>query len=160
MEDDHEADDNDVPLHQVDDNDPSQTAMDSDMAGRDTQFNLLHQDTSELNSDQMHEDPGTAEDMAEDPLGIELREDQTESAPKEYLFTGGGFCMEEDDEEGTTVDQSVGEPVDRTTDACKDIGVRSESSDGGKSTEIQGASSSKRSNASRGLPKSTKRRRK
>ncbi|KAM0842168.1 hypothetical protein ACQ4PT_058559 [Festuca glaucescens] len=154
MVDDHEADDNDVP--QVDNNDPSQTSTDGDMAGRDAQFNLLRQDTSELSSDQMHEDPGIAEDMNEDPLGFELRENQTESAPKEYLFTGGGFCMEED-EQGTGIDQSGGEPVDGTCDACEDIGVVS---DGGKSTEAPGASSSKRRNAGRGLPTPIKRRRK
>ncbi|XP_047089753.1 DNA repair protein UVH3-like [Lolium rigidum] len=157
MEDDHEADDNDVPLHQVDNNDPSQTSTDGDMAGRDTQFNLLRQDTSELSSDQMHEDPHIAEDINEDPLGFELGEDQSESAPKEYLFTGGGFCMEEEDEQGTAVDGSGGETVDGTSDACEDIGVVS---DGGKSTQAPGASSSKRRNAGPGLPTPIKRRRK
>jgi DNA excision repair protein ERCC-5 len=157
MEDDHEADDNDVPLHKVDNNDPSQTSTDGDMAGRDTQFNLLRQDTSELSSDQMHEDPHIAEDINEDPLGFELGEDQSESAPKEYLFTGGGFCMEEEDEQGTAVDGSGGETVDGTSDACEDIGVVS---DGGKSTQAPGASSSKRRNAGPGLPTPIKRRRK
>ncbi|KAM0845234.1 hypothetical protein ACQ4PT_056508 [Festuca glaucescens] len=157
MEDDHEADDNDVPLHQVDNNDPSQTARDGDMAGQDAQFNLLRQDTGELNSDQIHEDPGISEDINEDPLGFELREDQTESAPKEYLFTGGGFCMEEEDEQGTSVDRSGGETVDGTSDACEDIDAVS---DGGKSTEAPAASSSKRRNAGPGLPTPIKRRRK
>uniref|UniRef100_A0ACD5TVH4 Uncharacterized protein n=1 Tax=Avena sativa TaxID=4498 RepID=A0ACD5TVH4_AVESA len=162
MEDDHEADDNDVPLHQVDDNDPSQTATDSDMTGQDTEFNLLHRDTSELNSDQMHEDPGNAENMDEDPLG------QTESAPKEYLFTGGGFCMEED-EQDTAVDQSGG---DGTSDACEDMGGVSEGRKSiGSSTTIEeftenaskearGASSLKRRKANRGLQTPTKRNRK
>lgn len=173
MEDGHEADDNDVPLHQIDDNDPSQTATDSDMAGGDAQFNLLHQDTSELNIDEMHEDPGAAEDMNEDPLGFELREDQTDSAPKEYLFTGGGFCMEEDDEQDAAVDRSGGEPVDGTSDACEDIGgvsdggksvglsaVTGELTENASSKEARGASSSKRRKADRGLPTPTKRRRK
>ena len=171
MEDDHEADDNTVPLHQVDEDDPSQIGTDIDTAGRDTQSNLLHQDTSELNSDQMHMDPGTAEDLNEDPLGFELYDDQTDSAPKEYLFTGGGFCAEED-EQDTAVDRSGGETVDGTSDACEDIaGV----SDGGKSIglstptgecaedasmDARGASSSKRRNAGSGLPKIAKRRRK
>ncbi|VAH87941.1 unnamed protein product [Triticum turgidum subsp. durum] len=171
MEDDHEADDNTVPLHQVDEDDPSQIGTDIDTAGRDTQSNLLHQDTSELNSDQMHMDPGTAEDLNEDPLGFELYDDQTDSAPKEYLFTGGGFCAEED-EQDTAVDRSGGETVGGTSDACEDIaGV----SDGGKSiglstpteecaedtsTDARGASSSKRHNAGSGLPKIAKRRRK
>ncbi|XP_047089754.1 DNA repair protein UVH3-like [Lolium rigidum] len=157
MEDEHEADDNDVPLHQVDSNDPSQTATDGDMAGRDAQFNMLRQDTGELNSDQMHEDPHIAEDINEDPLGFELGEDQSESAPKEYLFTGGGFCMEEEDEQGTSIDRSGGETVDGISDACEDIGVVS---DGGKITEAPAASSSKRHNPSRGLPTPIKRRRK
>ncbi|CAM0871652.1 unnamed protein product [Alopecurus aequalis] len=170
MEDDHEAEDNDVPLHQVDDSDPSQTATDSDMAGQDTQLNLLHQDTSELNIDQMQEDPGIAEDMDEDPLGFELHEDQTESAPKEYLFTGGGFFMDEDGEQDTVVDPSGGEPLDETSDACEDMGGVSGGGKGiglpttaGGSTEnaskkARGASSSKRHNAD--LPMRTKRRRK
>ena len=171
MEDDHEADDNTAPLHQVDEDDPSQIGTDIDTAGRDTQSNLLHQDTSELNSNQMHVDPGSAEDVNEDPLGFELYDDQTDSAPKEYLFTGGGFCAEED-EQDTAVDRSGGETVDGTSDACEDIaGV----SDGGKSIglstptgecaedasmDARGASSSKRRNAGSGLPKIAKRRRK
>ncbi|KAM3315089.1 hypothetical protein ACQJBY_033693 [Aegilops geniculata] len=169
MEDDHEADDNTVPLHQVDEDDPSQIGTDIDTAGQDTQSNLLHQDTSELNSDQMHVEPGSAEDVNEDPLGFELYDDQTDSAPKEYLFTGGGFCAEED-EQDTAVDRSGGETVDGTSDACEDIaGV----SDGGKSIglstptgecaedasmDARGASSSKRRNAGSGRPTTTKRR--
>lgn len=169
MEDDHEADDNDVPLHQVDENDPSQTATDSDTAGRDTQSNLLRQDTSELNSDEMNADPGTAEDLNEDPLGFELYDNQIDSAPKEYLFTGGGFCAEED-EQDTAVDRSGGETVDGTSDACEDI---TRVSGGSKSTGLSattgecaeeasadawGASSSKRRNAGSGRPMVAKRR--
>nr|BAK08020.1 predicted protein [Hordeum vulgare subsp. vulgare] len=170
VNDDHEADENNFPLHQVDEDDPSRIGTDIDTAGRDAQSNLVRQDTSELNSDQMHVDPGTAEDLNEDPLGFELYDDQIDSAPKEYLFTGGGFCAEED-EQDTAAD---GETVDGTGDACEDIaGV----SGGGQSiglsstttgesaeeasTDARGASWSKRRNAGGScLPTLAKRRRK
>ncbi|KAF0899215.1 hypothetical protein E2562_015570 [Oryza meyeriana var. granulata] len=170
-EDGQEADDDDVSMHQIDEN-QNQGSLKEDMghrAGHDTQSNLLHQDPSELNSDQMLTDPS---DMNEDP---ELRETfETDPAPKDYLFTGGGFCMEEGDDQGTAVDQSGAEMEHGTSYACEDIdGV----SDSGKSvgystigeftekadTEARDASSSQGRNASRGsgaVPKSTKRRRK
>ncbi|KQK23032.1 DNA repair protein UVH3 isoform X1 [Brachypodium distachyon] len=164
MEDGHEADDNDTPVYQADENDPSPAA--SDIAGRDTQSNMFHQDTSELNRDQIHADPGTAVDMSED---FEFCEDQTDSAPKEYLFTGGGFCMEEDEEQDAPGDRPGAEIKDGTSDAFEDIGGVSDSgidlSTTGEcaenaSTESRGASSSKRGNVGLGLPTLTKRRRK
>uniref|UniRef100_A0A0E0KA92 DNA repair protein UVH3 n=1 Tax=Oryza punctata TaxID=4537 RepID=A0A0E0KA92_ORYPU len=168
-----EADDNDVSIHQIVEN-QSQGSLEEDMghmAGHDTQSNLLHQYTSELNINQTHTDPS---DLSEDPSGFELPEDcHTDTAPKDYLFTGGGFCMEEGDEQDTGVDQSGAEMEHETSDACEGIDEVSES---GKSmsystgegtenanTEARGASSSQVRNASRGsgaVPKLTKRRRK
>ncbi|XP_062210269.1 DNA repair protein UVH3 [Phragmites australis] len=176
VEDGHVADDNDVPVLMNDENDPSQAAADTDMAGQDTQSNLVHQDTSQINSNQTHTDPGTAEYINEDSQGFELREDnQTDSAPEDYLFSGGGFCMEDGDEQEPAGDPSGTEMGHGTSDACEDTdGV----SDSGRSTnlstagectenasmETRGASSSQqRREASRGLsamPTLTKRRRK
>uniref|UniRef100_A0A0D9Z3M6 DNA repair protein UVH3 n=1 Tax=Oryza glumipatula TaxID=40148 RepID=A0A0D9Z3M6_9ORYZ len=175
-EDGQEADDNDVSIHQIDEN-QGQGTLEEDMchmAGLDTQSNLLHQDTSELNIDQTHTDPS---DMNEDPSGFELPEDcHTDTAPKDYLFTGGGFCMEEGDEQDTGVDQSGAEMEHETRDACEGIDEVSESQSGksmsysatgegteNANTEARGASSSQGRNASRGsgaVPKLTKRRRK
>uniref|UniRef100_A0A0E0CWX6 DNA repair protein UVH3 n=1 Tax=Oryza meridionalis TaxID=40149 RepID=A0A0E0CWX6_9ORYZ len=175
-EDGQEADDNDVSIHPIDEN-QGQGSLEEDMchmAGLDTQSNLLHQDTSELNIDQTHTDPS---DMNEDPSGFELPEDcHTDTAPKDYLFTGGGFCMEEGDEQDLGVDQSGAEMEHETRDACEGIDEVSESQSGksmsysatgegteNANTEARGASSSQGRNASRGsgaVPKLTKRRRK
>ncbi|KAG8073932.1 hypothetical protein GUJ93_ZPchr0006g42684 [Zizania palustris] len=165
-----DEDSDDVSMHQIDEN-QSQDSLEGRMSGHDTQHNLFHQDTSALNSDQMHTAPS---DMNEDPSGFESREDcQTDSAPKEYLFTGGGFCMEEDDVQDTSVDQSGAGMEHGTSDACEDIDAISES---GKSmsystgecpenanTEDRGASVSQRRDASRGSiakPSLAKRKRK
>lgn len=177
MEDGDEADGNDVPVHQNSENDPGEAAANTDIVGQDTEFNPVHQDASELNSNQMHTDTGTAEDISGDSQGFELREDhQADSAPKDYLFTGGGFCMEDGDEQEPAGDRCGAEMEEPGTSDPSDliIGV----SDSGKSAslstagectenagmEARGASSSEqRRNASRGLsamPTLTKRRRK
>uniref|UniRef100_A0A0A9BDF9 DNA-repair protein UVH3, putative n=1 Tax=Arundo donax TaxID=35708 RepID=A0A0A9BDF9_ARUDO len=176
VEDGVEADDIDDPVDQNDENDSSQAAADTDMAGQDTQSNLVHQDMSELNSNQMQTDPGAAEDMNEDSQGLESREDhETDSAPRNYLFTGGGFCMEDDEEQEPAGDRSGAEMEQGSSGACEDTdGV----SDSGKSAslstagecteaasvEARGTSlSQQRRKASRGLsamPTLTKRRRK
>uniref|UniRef100_J3LL61 DNA repair protein UVH3 n=2 Tax=Oryza brachyantha TaxID=4533 RepID=J3LL61_ORYBR len=175
-EDGQEADDNDVSMHQIDEN-QRQGSLNEDMDhmdGHDALSNLLHQDTSELGSDQMHSGPSG---MNEDPSRFELREDSPmDSAPKDYLFTGGGFCMEEGDEQDMAVDQSGGEMEHGTRDACEGI---DEVSGGGRTasysttgeftgnadTEVPGAPSSQGRNANRGSgtmpkPTTTKRRRK
>ncbi|CAN6285269.1 unnamed protein product [Urochloa humidicola] len=175
MEDGDEAG-NDVLVHQNDENDPGQGAANTDMVGEDAELNLVQQDTSELNSNKMHTDTSTAEAINEDSQDFELHEDhQIDSAPKDYLFTGGGFCMEDGDEQEPAGDQCGAEmekPV--TSDPSDDmIGV----SDSGKSAslstagectenagmEARGASSpQQRRKASRGLtamPTLTKRRR-
>ncbi|KAL6649430.1 hypothetical protein ACP70R_013654 [Stipagrostis hirtigluma subsp. patula] len=175
MEDGHEADDNDVPVHQNDENDPRQAAADTVMAGQDTQSSLIPEDISEPNSNDMHTDPGSAEDINEGSEGFELREDhQTDPAPKDYLFTGGGFCTEDGDEQDPADNGSGAEVEHGTSGACEDTdGV----SDTGKSmslsttvertenasVEAQGASSQQRRKGSRGLsamPTLSKRRRK
>ncbi|KAL6645062.1 hypothetical protein ACP70R_016670 [Stipagrostis hirtigluma subsp. patula] len=176
MEDGHEADDNNVPVHQVDENDPRQAAADTDMAEQDTQSSLFPEDISEPNSNEMHTDTGTAEDINEGSEGFELREDhQADPAPKGYLFTGGGFCTEDGDEQDPTDNRSGAEVEHGTSGACEDTdGV----SDTGKSVnlsttvectenasgEAQGESSSQqRRKGSRGLsamPTLAKRRRK
>uniref|UniRef100_A0A0D9VQY2 DNA repair protein UVH3 n=1 Tax=Leersia perrieri TaxID=77586 RepID=A0A0D9VQY2_9ORYZ len=157
-EDGQEADDNDVSMHQIDENQSEGSLKDmGHMDGHDTQSNLLQQDKSELNSDQMHTDPS---DMNEDPSGFELPENcQMDSTPKDYLFTGGGFCMEEGDEQDTAADQSCAEMEHGTNDACEDIDGVSDSgknvtySTAGERTENadtgRGASSSQGRNASR-----------
>ncbi|TVU48015.1 hypothetical protein EJB05_07634 [Eragrostis curvula] len=170
VEDGHEADDNDVPFHQDGENDSSEAAGDMDMAGQDTQYNLVHHDTSELNNNQMHPDPSPAEDINEDFQGFELHEDHvTDSAPKEYLFTGGGFCTEEGDEQDPGGDVPGPEMVPGGSDACEGIdGVSGSGKSTGEFSEIasmeaRGESSSQKRTASRGLsamPTLTKRRRK
>ncbi|CAN6321023.1 unnamed protein product [Urochloa humidicola] len=165
---------NDVLVRQNDENDPGQGAANTDMVEEDAELNLVHQDTSELNSNKMHTDTSTAEAINEDSQDFELHEDhQIDSAPKDYLFTGGGFCMEDGDEQEPAGDQCGAEmekPV--TSDPSDDmIGV----SDSGKSASLstagectenagmEGASSpQQRRKASRGLtamPTLTKRRR-
>lgn len=177
MEDDHETYDNYVPMHQNDENNPDQDAAVSNMAGEDTGFNLYHQDTSEVNSSHMHTGAGTIEDINEDSQGFELSEDhQVDSAPKDYLFTGGGFCMEgQGDEQEPAADQSGAEIEPGPSDPCDAMDGVSES---GKSASMSTAgectenasmeahcapSSQQRRKASRGLsamPTLTKRRRK
>ncbi|OEL19728.1 DNA repair protein UVH3 [Dichanthelium oligosanthes] len=177
MEDGDEADGNDVPVHQNDENETGEAAANTDMVEEDTEFYLVHQDASELNSNQMHTDTGTAEDINEDSQGFELHEDhQVDSAPKDYLFTGGGFCVEDGDEQQPAGDRSGAEMEEPGASYSSDdmVGV----SDGGKSVNLstagectenagmeeQGASSSQqRRKASRGLsamPTLSKRRRK
>ncbi|KAG0552283.1 hypothetical protein BDA96_01G495200 [Sorghum bicolor] len=178
MEDGHEAYDNDVPMHQNDENNPGQAAAVADMAGEDTGFNLYHQDTSELNSSRMHIGAGTTEDINEDSQDFELREDnQVDSAPKDYLFSGGGFCMEEGEgneqepaghQSGAEIEPEPSGPcdaMDGVSESCKSASL----STAGECTEnasmeARGASSSQqRRKASRGfsaMPTLTKRRRK
>ncbi|CAL4921377.1 unnamed protein product [Urochloa decumbens] len=180
MEDGDEADGNDVAVHHNDENGPEmvgEAAANTYMVGEGAEFNLGHQDTSELNSNMMHTDTDTAEDINDDSHGFELHEDHlVDSAPRDYLFTGGGFCMEDGDRQ-----ESAGDPCGvemekpGTSDTSDDmIGVL----DSGKSMslstagecienagmEARGASSpQQRRKASRGLsamPTLTKRRRK
>ncbi|KAK3150798.1 hypothetical protein QOZ80_3AG0237930 [Eleusine coracana subsp. coracana] len=171
VEDGNEADDNDAPFHQDGKNDSSQAAADMDMTGQDTQSNFVHHDTSEPNSNQMHTQPGINEDFQ----GFELHEDHlTDSVPKDYLFSGGGFCTEEGDEQDPTGDATGVEMEHGTNDAFGGIdGIP----DGGRgksasttvagtdnaNMEAEGQSSSQRLKAGRGLsamPTLTKRRRK
>lgn len=174
MEDGHEAYDNDVPMHQNDENNPDQAVEAVDMAGEDRGFNLYHQDTGG-----MHTGAGTTKDINEDSLGFELPEDNlVDSAPKDYLFSGGGFCMEEGegDEQEPAGDQSGAEiepgpsgPCD-AMDGVSESGKRaSMSTMAGERTEnasmeARGAYlSQQRRKSSRGLsamPTLTKRRRK
>ncbi|WVZ55906.1 hypothetical protein U9M48_006507 [Paspalum notatum var. saurae] len=177
VEDGHEADDNDAPVHQNGENDPGQAAGVADMSGEDTQLNLFHHDTREPSSNQMHTDPGATQDVNEDSLGFELREEhQADLPPKEYLFTGGGFCMEEgegDEQEpgGGRSGEQMEQPGPSDTcdciDGVSDTGKGPNLAMGGERTEsasmvARGASSpQQRRKASRGLsamPMLTKRR--
>lgn len=176
MEDGHEAYGNDVPMHQNDENNPGQPAAAADVAGEDTGFNIYHQDTSELNSSQMHTGAGITEDINEDSQRFELREDnQVDSTPKDYLFNGGGFCMEgegEGDEQEPACDQSGAEVEPGPSGPCGAMDEVSESASISTAMECtenarmeaRGASSSQqRRKASRGLsamPTLIKRRRK
>lgn len=174
MEDGHEAYDNDVPMHQNDENNPGQPAAAADVAGEDTGFNIYHQDTSELNSSQMHAGAGITEDINEDSQRFELREDnQVDSTPKDYLFNGGGFCMEgEGDEQEPACDQSGAEVEPGPSGPCGAMDEVSESASISTAMECtenarmeaRGVSSSQqRRKASRGLsamPTLIKRRRK
>jgi DNA excision repair protein ERCC-5 len=173
VEDDHKSDDNDAPFHKYGQNDSSEAAADMDMAGQDTQCSLAHHGTSELDSNQMHTEPGTTEDISEDLGAFELHDHLTDSTPKDYLFTGGGFCTEEGDEQDRAGDATGAELEHVTDDAfgCIDgisdsgrtmsmsaAGVCSEDAN----METQGASSSQLRKAVRGLsamPTLTKRRR-
>lgn len=164
MEDGNEPHDNDVPFHQDGKTDSSEAAAVMDMARQYTQSNIIHHDTSEPNSNQMHMERGTTEDTNEDFQGFELHEDHlTDSAPNEYLFTGGGFCTEEGDAQDPAGVATGAEIEHGTNDAFRCIdGVP----DGGKENanmEAKGESSSQRPKAGRGLsamPTLTKRRRK
>ncbi|KAL6867323.1 hypothetical protein ACP4OV_015347 [Aristida adscensionis] len=170
MEDGHEADNNDISVPQDDENDPIQAATESDMAGHDTRSNLIHHDMSEPNTSEMHTDPSTAENINEGSVGIEEHEDhQTDPAPKDYLFTGGGFCAEDSNEQDPTDDRSGAEVAHGPGGGCEDTdGV----SDSGKDTsllectedasmEARDASSSqqRRKGGFRAMPMLTKRRR-
>jgi DNA excision repair protein ERCC-5 len=177
MEDGHEAYDNDIPMHQNDENNPSQDAAVADMAGEDRGFNLYHQDTSELNSSRMHTGAGTTEDINEDSQDFELRVDnQVDSAQKDYLFSGGGFCMEgegdvqepADEQSGAEIEPGPSGPCD-AMDGVSESGKSASMSTAGECTEnasmeARGASSlQQRRKASRGLSAMltlTKRRRK
>lgn len=165
LEDGNEADDNDVLYHQDGNNDSSE----------DTQSNIVHRDTSEPTSNQMHTKPGNTEGISEEFQGFELHEDQpTDSAPPEYLFTGGGFCTEEGDEQDPAGD-AIGAEMEHGTndpfgciDGVPDVGRSTSVSATVAGTEnanmdAEGESSSKRLKAGRGLsamPTLTKRRRK
>ncbi|KAF8718001.1 hypothetical protein HU200_025467 [Digitaria exilis] len=115
MEDGDEADDNNVPVHRNDENGPGHAA--------DAELNLVHQDSSELNSNQMHTDTGAAQDINEDSQGFESREEQqADLAPKDYLFTGGGFYMDDGDEQESAGNRSGAEMAEpATSDPCDDI---------------------------------------
>ena len=170
MEDGNEADGSDAPVHQNDENDPGEAAANTEDSG----FNLVHQ-TSELNSNQMHTDIGPAEDINEDSQRFELNEGRQDLAPKDYLFSGGGFCMEDGDELEPAGDRCGAEMEKLGKSNPSDDMM--EVSDSGKSAslstaeectenagmEARGASSQQRRKASRGLsamPTLTKRRRK
>lgn len=145
-----------------------------------TGFNLYHQDTSELNRSRMHTGAGTTKDINENSQGFELPEDnQVDSTPKDYLFSGGGFCMEDGegkgDEQEPAGDQSGAEiepgpngpcdPMDGVSESSKSASMSTagECTDNA-SMEAHGTSSSQqRRKASRGfsaMPTLTKRRRK
>ncbi|KAJ1298306.1 hypothetical protein BS78_01G442600 [Paspalum vaginatum] len=174
VEDGQEADDIDAPLHQNDEKDPGQAAGDADMAGEDTRLNLFHQDTREPSSNQMHTDPDAAEDINEDS-GFQIREEhQADLLPKDYLFTGGGFCMEEGEgDEQEPAGGRSGEEEPGPSDSCDYMDGVSDSSKGpnlstggecteSASMEARGAPSpQQRRKANRGLsamPMLTKRR--
>ncbi|KAK3148057.1 hypothetical protein QOZ80_3BG0290070 [Eleusine coracana subsp. coracana] len=165
VEDGNEADDNDVPFHQDGKNGSSQAAADMDMTGQDTQSNFVLHDTSEPT------EPGINEDFQ----GFELHEDHlTDSVPKDYLFSGGGFCTEEGDEQDPTGDATGAEMEHGTNDAFGGIDVIPDGGRGKSASttvagtddanmEAEGQSSSQRLKAGRGLsamPTLTKRRRK
>jgi DNA excision repair protein ERCC-5 len=139
MEDGDEAESNDAhaPLHQNDENNPGEAAANTDIVDQDTESNLVHQDVSELNSNQMHTDTGTAEDVNGDLQGFELHEDHlADSAPKDYLFTGGGFCMQDGDGQEPAGDVCGAELEPGTSDPGDDmIGL----SDSGKSASLSTA---------------------
>ncbi|XP_039779413.1 DNA repair protein UVH3-like isoform X3 [Panicum virgatum] len=170
MEDGDEADGSDVPVHQNDENDPGETAENTGGAG----FNLAYQDTSELNSIQMHTDIGAAEDINEDSQRFELNEGRQDLAPKDYLFSGGGFCMEDGDELEPAGDRCGAEmeklgksnPSDdmmEVSDSGKSASLSTAECTENAGMEARGASSQQRRKASRGLsamPTLTKRRRK
>jgi DNA excision repair protein ERCC-5 len=158
-------------VHQNDENDPGEAAANTEDAG----FNLVHQDTSELNSIQMHADVGAAKDINEDSQGFELHKGhQADLAPKDYLFSGGGFCMEDGDDQEPAGDRCGAEmekpgtsnPSDdmmEVSDSSKSASLSTAECTENAGMEARGAPSQQRRKASRGLsamPTLTKRRRK
>jgi DNA excision repair protein ERCC-5 len=72
MEDGDEADGNDAhaAVHQNDENNSCEAAANTHIVGQDTESNLVHQDARELNSNQMHTDTVSAEDINGDTQGF------------------------------------------------------------------------------------------